>query len=59
MHAGPGGRRHILHRPVELYALAATWKRVDQSNQRSGYRLSSACIKKPLPGSSARGFCLD
>ena len=30
---------HILHRPVVLYALAATGKRVDHSNQRGGYRL--------------------
>ena len=30
---------HILHRPVELYALGATGKRVDHGNQRGGYRL--------------------
>ena len=34
-------RRLIAHPapPVELYALAATGKRVDHSNQRGGYRL--------------------
>ena len=30
---------HILHRPVELYSLGTTGKRVDRSNQRGGYRL--------------------
>ena len=48
-------RRHrrliaILYRPVELYALDTTGKRVDRSNQRGGYRLHvrSRCAPQHL-----------
>ena len=47
-------RRLIAHPapPVELYALAATGKRVDHSNQRGGYRLHvrSRCAISPSGG---------
>ena len=50
IHAGIDGRLHILRRPVELYALVATGKRVDYSNQRGDYCLyvRSRCAPQHL-----------